>query len=171
MRTPIFTAYSLIHFSCSMVNFMGSMHSNNHDICTSSVYMFSTPYNPLLISLHSRCLPKRLSHVNDVQTCKPVVFNISSPWTTIKKYPDGPFCYAHTQAMLTPRLCLHPGYAYTQAMLTPRRGFTIRLKRLKPRAPDFGRPQNFASRTISSISANIIFVFLFWFNTRFLLCC
>ena len=24
-----------------------------------------------------------------------------------------------------------------------RRGFTIRLKRLKPRAPDFGGPQNF----------------------------
>jgi len=27
-----------------------------------------------------------------------------------------------------------------------RRGFTIRLKRLKPRAPDFGGPQNFESK-------------------------
>jgi len=30
-------------------------------------------------------------------------------------------------------------------------GFTIRLKRLKPWAPNFGGPQNFGSRTISSI--------------------
>jgi len=37
-----------------------------------------------------------------------------------------------------------------------RRGFTIRLKRLKPRAPD----------SISSISVSIIFVF-FWFKARF----
>ena len=28
----------------------------------------------------------------------------------------------------------------------PRRGFTIRLKRLKPRAPDFRRLQNFGSK-------------------------
>jgi len=42
-----------------------------------------------------------------------------------------------------------------------RRGFTIRLKRLKPRDPDFGRPQNFGVRTISSIFVSNLFVFLF----------
>ena len=51
-----------------------------------------------------------------------------------------------------------------------RRGFTIRLKRLKPRAADFGGPQNFGSKTISRIFvSNCIFV-LFWFTAHFLLC-
>jgi len=43
----------------------------------------------------------------------------------------------------------------------PTRGFTIRLERLKPRAPDFGGAQSFGSkpkvlgvRTISSISVS-----------------
>jgi len=40
-----------------------------------------------------------------------------------------------------------------------RRGFTIRLKRLKSRAPEFGGPKILAVRTISSISVGIIFVF------------
>ena len=31
-------------------------------------------------------------------------------------------------------------------VITCRRGFTIRLKRLKPKVPDFGRPQNFGSK-------------------------
>jgi len=35
-----------------------------------------------------------------------------------------------------------------------RGGFIIRLKRLKPRAPNFEGAQNFGSRTISSISAS-----------------
>jgi len=34
----------------------------------------------------------------------------------------------------------------TTALHISRRGFTIRLKRLKPRAPDFGGPQNFVSK-------------------------
>jgi len=42
------------------------------------------------------------------------------------------------------------------------RGFTIRLKMLKPRAPDFGGPQNLEVRTISSNSV----VSLFWINAR-----
>jgi len=41
-----------------------------------------------------------------------------------------------------------------------RRGFIIRLKRVKPRAPDFGGPKILGVRTISSISVSIIFVFL-----------
>jgi len=44
-----------------------------------------------------------------------------------------------------------------------RRGFTIRLKRLKPRAPDYGGPKILGVRTISGISI----CFLFWFNARF----
>jgi len=40
-----------------------------------------------------------------------------------------------------------------------RRGFTIRLKRLKSRAPEFGGPKILAVRTISRISVGIIFVF------------
>ena len=44
---------------------------------------------------------------------------------------------------------------------TRRRGFTIRLKTLKPRAPDFGRPQILGVRTISSIFvSNYICIFL-----------
>jgi len=42
-----------------------------------------------------------------------------------------------------------------------RRGFTIRLKRLKPRAPEFGDPKNLEVRTISSISvSNYICIFV-----------
>jgi len=37
-------------------------------------------------------------------------------------------------------------------MLAFRHGFTIRLKRFKPRAPDFGGPKILRVRTISSIS-------------------
>ena len=40
-------------------------------------------------------------------------------------------------------------------------GFTIRLERLKPRAPDFGGDQNFRSKDISSIFvSNYICIFL-----------
>ena len=59
-------------------------------------------------------------------------------------------------------------YSRGAYVATHKRGFTIRLKRLKPRAPDFEGPQHFGSRKISSISVSIIFVFLFWFNARFL---
>jgi len=43
---------------------------------------------------------------------------------------------------------LHFASLETLRFLAPegRRGFTIRLKRLKPRAPDFGGPQNFGSK-------------------------
>jgi len=36
--------------------------------------------------------------------------------------------------------------AATDHRLIVRRGFTIKLKRLKPRAPDFGETQNFGSK-------------------------
>ena len=53
----------------------------------------------------------------------------------------------------------------TNSILTQRqvgrRGFTIRLKKLKPRAPDFWGPYNFEIETISSIPVSIVFVFCF----------
>jgi len=45
-----------------------------------------------------------------------------------------------------------------QHIVDGRRGFTIRLTRLKPRAPDFGGPKRLGVRTISSIPISIIFV-------------
>jgi len=52
-----------------------------------------------------------------------------------------------------------------------RRGFAIRLKRLKPRAPDFGGPKNFV-RTISSVLAsNYISFFVLVQRTFFTLLC
>jgi len=48
-----------------------------------------------------------------------------------------------------------------------RREFTIRLRRLKPRTPISGGLKILEVKTISSISVNIIFVFLIWFNPRF----
>jgi len=33
-----------------------------------------------------------------------------------------------------------------EGIMTPRRGFTIRLKRLKPRSPDLGEPQKYVSK-------------------------
>ena len=53
-------------------------------------------------------------------------------------------------------------YSLTQA------GFTIRLKRLKPRAPDFGGPQILGVKTISSISvSNYICIFVLVQRTLF----
>jgi len=46
----------------SNAKFVKSVHQ-----CT----CFPAPYNPLFTSLHSRCLPTRLPHTNDFQTCKP----------------------------------------------------------------------------------------------------
>ena len=52
--------------------------------------------------------------------------------------------------------------------LAHRRGFTIRLKKLKPRAPDFGGTKILGVWAISSVSvSNYIFVVLVWFNARF----
>jgi len=49
-----------------------------------------------------------------------------------------------------------------------RRGFLIRLKRLKPWVPDFLGPQNFEVGKISSIFVrNCIYIFIL-FNARFL---
>jgi len=50
-----------------------------------------------------------------------------------------------------------------------RRGFAIRLKRLKPRAPNFGDPKILGIRRIWSILV-ITFVFLYCPMHVFLLC-
>jgi len=65
------TGCSMIHFSRS-TNFMRGMTSNCQirEICNQCT-CFPTPYNPLFTSLHSRCLPTRLPHVNGFQTRKP----------------------------------------------------------------------------------------------------
>ena len=59
----------------------------------------------------------------------------------------------------------------TFPMVTIRRGFTIRLKRLKPRIPDFGGPQNLGSKNnFQHFCKQYIFVALFWFIAHVLLC-
>jgi len=47
---------------------------------------------------------------------------------------------------MTELLRIWQGYILEWGCSLLRRGFTIRLKRLKPRAPDFGAPQNFRSK-------------------------
>jgi len=52
-----------------------------------------------------------------------------------------------------------------------RRGFTIRLKRLKPGAPDFGWPQNFGSKdNFQRFCKRYICIFCFGSTHIFLLC-
>ena len=47
-------------------------------------------------------------------------------------------------------------------------GFTMRLKRLKPRAPDFRGLQNFGSKeNFRCFCKQLYLYFLFWFNARF----
>jgi len=49
-----------------------------------------------------------------------------------------------------------------------RRGFTIRLKRLKPRAPDFEGPQNFGSKdNFQHFLSNYVCIFLLVQRTFF----
>jgi len=60
-------AWSIIHGTN-----MRGMNSNCQirEICDQCT-CFPTPYNPLFTSLHSKCLPMCLPHVNDLQTYKP----------------------------------------------------------------------------------------------------
>jgi len=48
-----------------------------------------------------------------------------------------------------------------------RRRFSIRLTRLKPRAPGFGGPKILVVRTIFSVSVSNYICSFFWFNVRF----
>jgi len=53
----------------------------------------------------------------------------------------------------------------------PRRGFTIRLKRLKPRAPDFGGPQNFGSKENFQYFCKQLYLYFCFGSTHvFVLC-
>jgi len=64
-----FTGCSTIHNSQHQLHERHEQrlpNSWNLYICT----CFPTPYNPLVTSLHSRCLPMCLPHMNDFHTCK-----------------------------------------------------------------------------------------------------
>jgi len=69
---------------------------------------------------------------------------------------------------MTELLRIWQGYIFEWGCSLLRRGFTIRLKRLKPRAPILGRPKISGVRTISSIFvSNYICIFVLVQRTFF----